>query len=135
MTPAEPVPSMKDELAHVIMKPPAQLPESFVNQDWQIGSALRNECQRERSTFNPCAAYLIDFDGDRTTEVLIGRNQFLLYKRAPDGRWRSLGHFDTWQCGTALKVFLDAGQYKLVPPRMAELELNGVRMKFSVCPE
>jgi hypothetical protein len=131
-------PSSKDLIAQIVVRPGGQLPESFVTQDWSKSTSPPTVCANVAEPQAPCLAYLIDLDGDGANEVLVGSSRMLrfqAYQFSGQGGWRSIGHFESSQCGVYLSNFLDAGRFQLVPTRHKEIEAGGKRLRLQGCAE
>jgi hypothetical protein len=135
--PAVPTFSTKELLAKVVVRPQgARLPENFINQDWSKSPSLSTACPNLPMLASPCSAHLLDFDGDGVAEVLIGAiGRFHVYRMSADGIWRSIGYFETGQCGVHLPNFLEFGKFQLVSPQLKELEVAGQRLRLQGCAE
>lgn len=128
-----PEPPMKELLAKIRVHPGnGPLPDSFINQDWP--NKVPANCPLYGPPGKACHAFLIDFDGDGATEIVImAITTFQVYRQSSDGRWRVLGYFDQSYCGFSTEEALESGRYRLMPAR--EIEFNGHRMRLQGCPE
>ena len=135
--PTPPEPS-KNLIAKIVVRSSGQLPESFVDQDWSKSIYPPMPCVRAATPTSPCAAYSIDLDGDGANEILVGSSAMMrlqAYQFSAQGGWRSMGHFETSQCGVDLPNFLDAGRFLLVPAKQKEFEVDGKRLRLQGCAE
>lgn len=119
-----------------ILPPGANLPPSFLAQDWSK-SAQRGRLPACLTTRGKrCDAFSFDMNGDGRTEVLL-----LAEERAAgsavlaedgDGQWRQVLRLP-WQAGgcVALRDRLAAGDYRLLPHAWPDLEVFGSRMPLN----
>jgi hypothetical protein len=132
-----PIPQPKvGSFTNVTMRTPgAQLPASFLRQDWngpdlgsEIVDCLRNARVR-------CDAWITDLDDDRKDEVLVLRGgRMTAYSEMSNG-WRLVG---SWIIPLNCKSIRDAlrdGQFSMVAPerpRWPDMEILGTRVESSV---
>ena len=116
---------------------PQPLPDSFKAQDWSAHAEpwLLPECLRSRTA--KCDVFLVDLDGSGPTALLVvgegptpGRPT--LFAQGADSRWRATatlaqGHA---QC-EPLRDRLRAGDFRLLAPRLKDLEVAGQRIALS----
>lgn len=121
----------REYMARIEVRPKGSaLPESFATQNWPGTAVSPQRCAQE-----PCRAHLLDLDGDAKAEILLEHpSQIDVYQASPTGAWRSIGYFYTTQCGTHLPTFLESGPLQVVPPKMGELSVNGMRLRLQGCP-
>jgi Domain of unknown function (DUF4153) len=129
---AERLPTAVDVRANLTIWPKGKtVPGSFVSQDWKTNPPTLTipSCLRTKSI---CDAYLIDLDGDGQTEILlIGRDRgdTGVFAQAADGNWRLVAKLPDLpgKC-PQLQNKLQANEYKLVAPRLNDLEIAGQRI-------
>ena len=111
----------------------ARLPESFLRQHWGGADGVG---PLPRCLFDGdarCDAFMLDMNGDGTQEVLVYSSAAglpgVLLSQQPDGKWQVLGtlSYALSQCAPLLEK-LKAGQYQLVPARLRDLEVGGLRI-------
>lgn len=118
------------------------LPDSFLQQDW----TTEKQWQRPRclaAAGARCQAVLIDLDGDGAVEILLfdlSRHRGGLtsgaFKAGSDATRTWLGPIPNVHCALVLDA-LETGQFRVVEPRMKDIEVNGVRLRVSAergCP-
>jgi len=112
----------------------AHLPDSFLRQQWDSYSMLGQQLPRCLSDGTAhCDAFLLDMNGDGKPEVLIysgilGMPGTLLTEQAT-GKWQIMGtlSYALSECPPLLDK-LKAGQFKLVPAALRDLEIGGLRI-------
>ncbi|CDG83877.1 DUF4153 domain-containing protein [Janthinobacterium agaricidamnosum] len=115
----------------------AQLPDSFLRQDWSVPKQTWYLPDCMKQVGKHCDAYPLDFNGDGKPEVLLvssepGSEALLLMEKA-DGSWQAYGHINSslLRC-KPLREQLRAGDFRLVAPRLKELEIGGKRLRLSL---
>ena len=124
----------QQELAANITVYPAGrvLPESFLKQNW--GALARwtlPSCLVEAS--HKCEAFLLDLDGDGREEAVILDPPTVMVVMAEDGHgaWRRAGQFDGPVHCSAVRDALRAGKYETVAPTWHDLQVSGLRLRFT----
>jgi hypothetical protein len=106
----------------------ATLPASFIRQYPRLVEML-DHCNEER----PCAARLMDLDGDDVPEVLVaGQAGLSVFKQENDGRWFEWALYSPPSCrgrSPGLAESLAAGGFETAPPRFPDLLVGGVRLR------
>ncbi len=126
----------KDLLAKIVVRPSGSLPESFLNQDWSKDAMTPLACAMAAREAVTCVSYLVDLDGDGTSEVVLGTTndaQLDVFQIMPDKVWRHVGYFAAYQCGVDMRDLLTQGRYQVVPPRHKEIEFGGKRLRLQGC--
>jgi len=95
-------------------------------------------CLRSRNV--PCDAFLIDADSDGVNEVLVvdahGQGNAALMQENVSGTWRIAALLPEGFAGCAsVRKKLQAGDYKLTPPRLKDLEIDGRQVEMSYQPQ
>ncbi len=113
--------------------PSATLPESLLQEpwhknqrQWELPRCLLRKAQA-------CDAYLLDFSGDGKPELLLvgveRATGAALMREDDSGRWIVAGHMPPDLAGCAvLREQLKAGGFRLVAPRLRDLEVAGQRI-------
>ena len=109
------------------------LPTSFLSQDWSnvedrwsIPTCLTIENKK-------CNAYVIDLTGDGVAEILLwgiddNQKSSVFIKNAND-TWHAAGSFrGVGVCTERIQKSLAAGDYKIVPPLIRDIEVSGQRL-------
>jgi hypothetical protein len=122
------------------------LPASFLSQDWRRHERTWELPLCLTQSSQVCDAYLIDFDGDGKSEVLlVGETHPVnaIMKEGEDGKWTIAGKLlgDLTGCAP-LREKLQAGDMRTIAPRLKDLEIAGQRIEVqnsrvpsaSVCP-
>ncbi|MBL6939016.1 MAG: DUF4153 domain-containing protein [Alphaproteobacteria bacterium] len=124
----------KADLAKTITVYPrgSALPASFMTQDWSHSEDVVVSCLTQATA--KCDAFLADIFGDRGDEVILtdGDVAYLsatVYARRPDGKWRSIGTFNS-SCPGMVEA-LRAGKMQVVAPEFRDVAINGVRLRPS----
>jgi hypothetical protein len=113
----------------------ARLPVSFLQENWNKNT---RKWELPRCLFQQkeaCDAYQIDLNGDGKPEVLlIGTERFIgaaVMTQGEDGHWTKLGSLPNDLAGCVpLRQKLQAGDFKLVAPRVQDLEIAGQRIEI-----
>ncbi|HEX7968969.1 MAG TPA: DUF4153 domain-containing protein [Stellaceae bacterium] len=108
------------------------LPESFLKQNW--GALARwtlPSCLVEAS--HKCEAFLLDLDGDGREEAVFLDPPTLMVVMAEDGHgaWRRAGQFDGPVHCSAVRDALRAGKYETAAPTWRDLQVSGLRLRFT----
>jgi hypothetical protein len=113
------------------------IPDSFLTQDWEKSTDKWSlpACLKNKTAL--CDVYPIDFDGDNKDELLIidqvgPSARAAVFAQAPDAHWAistTLPH-DFATC-SVFREKLQHGDYKLVAPRMKDLEIAGRRIQLN----
>jgi hypothetical protein len=130
-----------DMAARVTVYPKgAQLPPSFLNQDWSVQQPgnYTPRCELRVGAVNEtCEAVVADLDGDGKNEVLLlqeinGEENFsgYLFQQSTDGVWRHTATLIGPHCPGDLEA-LRSGQIRLVPSLNADLLLAGRRQMLN----
>lgn len=135
---SEPVSSSKDLRANLKAWPQGQqIPDSFVAQDWgKLPNAWEIPTCLKQKHAN-CDVYLIDFDGDNTAELLvIGQDhaygQATLFAQETDDHWSAAATLPNGLAACPLfREKLQLGEYRLLAPRLKELEIAGTRIRLN----
>jgi hypothetical protein len=125
---------MKEHLAKIVVRPGnGRLPDSFINQEWPNDVPVT--CPRAQpGSGRECVAYLIDFDGDGTNEIVLDTlTNYQVYRLWSDGQWRNDGFLTLGQCGIDTGNLLASGRYRLAP--MREIDVDGRRLRVQGCPD
>ncbi|NRR29323.1 DUF4153 domain-containing protein [Oxalobacteraceae bacterium] len=110
----------------------AALPADFLATPW-------SKVDFERPTMQGCLTHagvgceltMLDVDGDGKQEILLfGETDMvpILFARQPTGGWAILGRLPGLGGCVALRDKLRTGSFKLVPPRVLDLEVGGQRI-------
>jgi len=111
----------------------AHLPASFPLRDWNLNRESPRLPLCLTKPGRVCDTFLVDIDGDARDEVLVvGEASFIgavLLSENKGGRWEVLARlpYDVAGCEPLLQK-LRAGEFALVPPRMREIEVGGMRL-------
>jgi hypothetical protein len=113
----------------------AELPASFLQQDWTAARlpAMTPACLRRVGS--KCDAIIFDADGDGRQEVLLvgatrGDGSALLEEG--DGGWKVVARPPLQLAGCAAVLErLRAGEFKLAPQRLREIEVGGQRLALT----
>ena len=138
-SPAKPDLSPRDRLAQITVYPKgAQLPESFLAQDWSKVHFSPADCALVNSGEASCEAFLADFDGDGVLEVMTGnRYRLNVWRLSVEKIWTLIGAIEPSQCddvqGRRLLEGLRAGRFKAVQPAFQDLEIDGRRFRLQGC--
>ncbi len=115
----------------------AQLPASMpMNHAWPNNEAYPECFLKEGAA---CDAFLLDADGDGQNEVLVvdrdSGHRSTLLSLTPDKKWRIEAYLppSMFNCVSVLEK-LQLGQFKLVPARLRDLEIDGVRYPITAQP-
>lgn len=112
---------------------PAQMPASFLQQNWnnfpykwQLPHCLTQNTGK-------CDAYPIDFDGDGKPEVLLVGQELhgaaVLFTQTTASTWDLAGSLPNDLAGCrSLRDLLQAGDFRLLSPRLKDLEIGGQRI-------
>ncbi len=129
---------LKNVAVNLTVRPAtAQLPESFLRQDWRVPKQTWYLPDCMRQVGKHCDAYPLDFNGDGKPEVLLVSstpgNEALLMMEKPDGSWQAYGRINTnlLRC-KPLREKLRAGDFQLVTPQLKELEIGGKRLPLTL---
>ena len=98
--PVKPVLSTREQLAQITVYPKgAQLPESFLAQEWADAPNSPHLCPGFAADENRCEAFLADFDGDGLLEVMTGnRNHINVWRLSSERVWISIGGIEPSRC-------------------------------------
>ena len=136
-------PTSQELSSHLKVWPKDKLvPESFTAQDWssdtnqwQLPACLRNRT-------SSCDVYPIDFDGSGKVSLLVipqgsddGQGA-KVFTQENDGRWRVAATLSNnlARCA-ALRDKLQSGDYRLIAPRLKDIEIGGKRIALSPVPD
>jgi hypothetical protein len=109
----------------------SQLPPSFLQTQWNARrhrSLTYPECMRAGG--RPCDFVLIDLTADGKPEIIIiGTGAATVMGENETGQWDSVGMLplNFVGCESLRKSLID-GDFKLVPPRMSDLQIAGTRI-------
>jgi len=112
------------------------IPDSFLAQDWGKSTDKRSipDCLKNKTAI--CDVYPIDFNGDNKDELLIidqgSSGRAVVSAQAPDAHWAIAAAlpYDFATC-SVFREKLQLGDYKLVAPRLKDLEIAGRRIKLN----
>jgi len=112
------------------------IPDSFLAQDWGKSTDKWSlpACLKNKTAV--CDVYPIDFDGDKKDELLIidqgGSGRAVVSAQAPDAHWAiaTMLPYDFAKC-SVFREKLQHGDYKLVAPRLKDLEIAGRRIQLN----
>jgi hypothetical protein len=113
----------------------AQLPASFLAQDWAHDEADSYQPGFNNINSGKCDAYVLDIDGDGVPEVLLTQEteattvDLDIYKLT-GGRWAQIGMLNI-NCADAVAA-LKAGAFKLVPRTGFDVEVAGRRQVLTL---
>ena len=115
------------------------LPASFLRQDW---SAIPSNWRLPKCLLFAarCDAYLIDFNGDGKTEVLVIARQpadtSALLQETADGHWQELGQLlPAWLACPAFHQKLQAAEFSMLLPPISDLAIAGQRISIERTPQ
>jgi hypothetical protein len=108
-----------------------QMPDSFVDQDWRTISKAWQIPACLRTKADACNVYMMDLDGDSRVELLVVDRYIKtgIFAQTPNQTWQlvaKLSERDT-KC-VLLNEKLQANEYKLIAPRLKDLEIAGRRI-------
>ena len=111
-----------------------QIPDSFVDQDWGTISTAWKIPAFLRTKANACNVYMMDLNGDSREEILVVAHSHSymdtgVFVETPNHTWQlvaKLSERDT-KC-VLLNEKLQANEYKLIAPRLKDLEIAGRRI-------
>jgi hypothetical protein len=111
----------------------ARLPASFPLRDWNLSREGPRLPLCLTKPDRVCDTFLVDIDGDGHDEVLVvGEASFIgavLLAEGKSGRWEVMARlpYDVAGCEPLLQK-LRKGEFALVPSRMREIEVGGLRL-------
>lgn len=126
--PPRPVITADQRRANIMVWPQGrQLPESFLNQDWNRASAAA-DCLTENKA---CDAFLADLTGDGREEVLI-RSSFYVIQvyRENGGQWAYIGRLPLDNCGETILEPLRKGRFVAVPSPFMDIDVGGIKLRL-----
>jgi hypothetical protein len=113
----------------------ARLPESFLRQDWSKEKRPWEmpACLQLRG--KSCEAYLIDVTADGKPEILlfaVGEiRRSLVMAEDATGKWSLIGRLpESLVSCEFLRQRLAAGDYRMLPPRVSDLNVGGMRIEI-----
>lgn len=112
-----------------------QLPASFLAQKWDaLADGDKPACLTGRE--GKCDAHLLDLTGDGKPEVLLLeaqplRGEGIVFAQGTDGNWSVIATMG-YRHSSCLPLLekLRQGEFKVVEPRLKELEVGGRRVEF-----
>lgn len=137
--PFKPELAPRDALAKLPVHPKgAQLPESFLTQDWNGVPYSPVLCANFDMPANTCEAFLADFDADGVAEIMTGnRHRLNVWRLSREKMWKFIGAIEPDECpgrtGETIVDALRAGRFKTIPPSIADLEVDGNRLRLQGC--
>lgn len=115
------------------------LPAGFIDQDWtEFKDNYRfPKCLVQEDA--KCDAYLIDFNADGKTEILMRNvnnyDQGVIFGLAADGAWRPQGKVDGMHPNCKeMSEALSNGNYQLVAPPFKDMQIAGQRLHIEPWP-
>ena len=114
------------------------LPESFVAQTWNLpaapGAFGLPSCMTVKTEL--CHATLIDLDGDGIEEVIfiperLGMGAYV-FKQSPEAKWGLVGLLESRINCPDMRVSIEQGQMKAIPPDQSDLEIGGHRLRMRI---
>jgi hypothetical protein len=111
----------------------AKLPSSFPLRDWNLSREAPRLPLCLTKPDRVCDTFLVDMDGDGHDDVLVvGEASFIgavVLAEGDGGRWSVMARlpYDVAGCEPLLQK-LRKGQFALVPTRMREIEIGGMRL-------
>lgn len=113
----------------------AHIPPSFLRKNW---NTVQNRWQLPPcllQSASKCDAFLIDFDGDGMAEILLMGQEpsgaAVLFMQGADASWELAGTLPAQLASCpSLRAQLQAGAYRLLTPRLKELEIGGQRLRL-----
>ncbi|USX16417.1 DUF4153 domain-containing protein [Oxalobacteraceae bacterium OTU3CAMAD1] len=115
----------------------AKLPASFVSQKWQdVADERKPDCLGSKNS--KCDGFVIDLTGDGLDDVLLinssSGNNALMAQDA-EGKWGSVGSisYKISRCQPLIEK-LKSGDFRVIAPKMRELEIGGQRVGVNMEP-
>jgi hypothetical protein len=110
-----------------------KLPDSFLKQNWNEVKGNWNLPRCLTQEKRTCDAYLIDFNGDGKPEVLLVGTESItgaaLLMENGDHKWEVAGQLPYTVAGcSSVHQKLQSGDYKLIAPRLQDIEIDGQRI-------
>jgi hypothetical protein len=117
------------------------VPESFTAQNWASDTNQWRLPACLRSRTESCDVYPINFDGSGNVSLLVidqnsANTQTSVFAQDADGRWRLTATLaNNLAACAALREKLRAGQYRLLAPRLKDIEIAGKRITLQAVPD
>lgn len=112
----------------------AQLPESFLREDWRNVPSAPDFPDCLRRAGKHCDAVMLDVTGDGKPEVLLmGEEPFSgggVFGEDGQGRWTLLGTVPMEWAGCPMGEALKAGDVRALPPALNDVQIAGQRVHF-----
>ncbi|MDR5826070.1 DUF4153 domain-containing protein [Caballeronia sp. LZ043] len=117
--------------------PGVRVPDSFLSTDWKRAAqrSVLPACLNFGSV--NCDAYLVDLTGDRKVDVVLFPNSGsigFVFHQAGDDAWQLAGKFSIAPNCAAIRDALSKGTFRLVEPRLRDIEVNGQRVEIEATP-
>lgn len=110
----------------------ASLPDTFFQQQWNNVNAVP-QCLSVAG--KPCSAYLLDFNGSGTPQILLwsADQPPAIIEQTADRSWHVSATLALYSkaCRLQLQRALESGNYRLLLPRFKDLEIGGQRLRIA----
>lgn len=108
--------------------PPAFLAKTWLAEEnaWTLPDCLIRPDQK-------CEAYLVSLSSNDKEQILVfsAASEPSIFDVDSDGQWQRIGHLSVGRCGNQLKTALREQRYRLRPPALQDLEINGQRLRIT----
>lgn len=108
--------------------PPAFLENKWLDHEnaWSLPDCLIRPNQK-------CEAYLVSLSGNDKEQILIfsAASDPTVFDIGSDGQWRRAGYLPVGRCSKEIKTALRERRYRLLPPVLQDMEINGQRLHLN----
>jgi hypothetical protein len=118
------------------------LPEGFVEHNWTAVPGqqwLLPQCLANSAKL--CEAFFLDLNGTGAEDILLldaaipglqisPQARAVVFGRESDGQWRMVGSFSAQILCPAFREALRAGNFKVVPAALQDVDVNGARLRL-----
>ena len=108
--------------------PPAFLATPWLDHEnsWSLPDCLIRPRQK-------CEAYLVSLSGNDKEQILLfsAASEPTVFDTGSDGQWQRVGHLPVGRCGEEIKAALRERRYRLLPPALQDMEINGQRLHIN----
>ena len=108
--------------------PPAFLANKWLDHEnaWSLPDCLIRPGQK-------CEAYLVRLSGNDKEQILIfsAASDPTVFDIGSDGQWQRAGYLPVGRCSKEIKAALRDRRYRLLPPALQDMEINGQRLHLN----